>query len=49
MTYQATPPEIGINILFETYLNAKNQAENFSKLWTRKSSQKIKDFMVRFK
>jgi len=38
MTYQATPPEIGINILFETYLNAKIRLKNFSKLWTRKSS-----------
>lgn len=43
MTYQATPPEIGINILFETYLNAKNQAEKlFKTLDKEKFTEKSK-------
>ncbi len=43
MTYQAIPPEVGLDILLETYLNAKKQAEKlFSTLDQEKFKEKSK-------
>ncbi len=40
MTYQAIPPEVGLEILLETHLNAKKQAE---KLFSTLDQEKFKD------
>ncbi len=40
MTYQATPPDIGLEMLLETHLNAEREARNFFHHWIVMNSQR---------